>query len=417
MTEKYKIITISDHPLYPSGVGIQTKYIIEGLLKTGKFKVISLGAAMKHSNYNPIKIQEYQDDWVIIPIDGYGNPDFLREMLDVEKPDALWFMTDPRFYYWLFEISDEIRDRGIPMFYYHVWDNYPVPDFNKDFYKSCDFVGCISKLTHNVLKACDMEENSKYIPHGVDHSIFKQHSKERILELKAQLLKDNKNKFVFFYNSRNARRKLTSDIIKNFKLFLDNVGHDKAFMLMHTNPIDKEGADLTKLAQMLKLTNQQIVFSHEKLVPENLTDLYNIADVTMNLSCQEGFGLSCLESLACGTPVIINKTGGLQDQPVDDDGNIFGVMVEPVVKSLTGSLEVPYIFDDRCSDKDIIEAMYKMYSMSLDDRLELGKKAEAWTKKMFTVSAMIDSWNEVILKYIEKYKISGNPDRIKFQIL
>ena len=34
--KKIKILTISDHPLAPSGVGTQTKYFIEALLKTSR---------------------------------------------------------------------------------------------------------------------------------------------------------------------------------------------------------------------------------------------------------------------------------------------------------------------------------------------------------------------------------------------
>ena len=34
--KKIKIFTLSDHPLTPSGVGTQTRYIIEGMLRTGK---------------------------------------------------------------------------------------------------------------------------------------------------------------------------------------------------------------------------------------------------------------------------------------------------------------------------------------------------------------------------------------------
>ena len=43
LTKKIKILTISDHPLSLSGVGTQTRYVIESLLKTGRFEVISLG--------------------------------------------------------------------------------------------------------------------------------------------------------------------------------------------------------------------------------------------------------------------------------------------------------------------------------------------------------------------------------------
>ena len=46
MSEKIKIFTISDHPLSPSGVGTQTKYMIEGMLKTGKYQFVSFGGAV-----------------------------------------------------------------------------------------------------------------------------------------------------------------------------------------------------------------------------------------------------------------------------------------------------------------------------------------------------------------------------------
>lgn len=36
--------------------------------------------------------------------------------------------------------------------------------------------------------------------------------------------------------------------------------------------------------------------------------MYNMSDVTVNISDAEGFGLSCLESLACEVPVIVNMT-------------------------------------------------------------------------------------------------------------
>ena len=51
MTKKIKVLTLSDHPLSPSGVGTQTRYVIEALLKTGKFEVLSLGGAIKHHDY------------------------------------------------------------------------------------------------------------------------------------------------------------------------------------------------------------------------------------------------------------------------------------------------------------------------------------------------------------------------------
>ena len=63
MTEKKKIFVISDHPLAPSGVGSQTRYVIETLLNTGRYKVVCLGGAVSHQDYSPQKVDGWGDDW------------------------------------------------------------------------------------------------------------------------------------------------------------------------------------------------------------------------------------------------------------------------------------------------------------------------------------------------------------------
>ncbi len=414
MANKLKLLTISDHPLVPSGVATQTKYLIEGLLSTGKYQIRSLGGAIRHDDPRPVRVDPFGDDWIIYPVEGYGNEDLIRHFIDVEKPDAIWFMTDPRFFIWLFNMSDEIRDRGIPLLYNHVWDDYPVPKYNKGYYQSCDFVGCISKLTYDILCKLDLSHMAEYIPHAVNSDIFKQQSKEDILKEREKALGPNKDKFVIFYNSRNARRKMTSDVVKTFKMFLDKANaHDKAFLLMHCDPKDPEGANLVEVAQMLGIRHDQLSFSVNKFPPEVVANLYNIADVTMNISNNEGFGLSCLESLSCGTPVIVNKTGGLQDQPVDDQGNVFGALIEPATKTLTGSQEIPYIFDDRCSDEDIVNALIKLYNMSWDERKELGRRGREWTLKAFNIKDVVDKWDKALMKCIDEYKQLGNSKRIR----
>jgi len=63
--KKIKVLVLSDHPMSPSGVGTQTRYVIESLLRTGKFSFICLGGAVKHQNYDPVKTQEFGDDLII----------------------------------------------------------------------------------------------------------------------------------------------------------------------------------------------------------------------------------------------------------------------------------------------------------------------------------------------------------------
>ena len=170
--KKKKILVIADSPLAPSGVGTQTKYMIEGMLRTGEFSFVCLAGAIKHQNYQPVKVEPYLEDWIIHPVDGYGNPQVIRDMITHYKPDALWFMTDPRFYTWLWNMEDEIRP-NIPMIYYHVWDNYPYPDFNKAYYDSNDVVCTISKVTDDIVRTVSPDTECIRIQHAVDTTVFK----------------------------------------------------------------------------------------------------------------------------------------------------------------------------------------------------------------------------------------------------
>ncbi len=411
MTDKIKLLTISDHPLVSSGVANQTRYILEGLLATGDYTIRSLGGAMRHADYRPMRLEQYNDDWLIYPVDGYGNQQIMREVLDSDHFDALWFMTDPRFYIWLFDMMDEISARKTAVLYNHVWDEFPVPDYNKPYYMTCDYIGCISKLTHSILQKLGLGHKSEYIPHAVNHDLFKPKgwTEGEKLAAKAKYIgTENARKFVVYYNSRNARRKMTADIMVGFKGLLDRVGKDKAFLWMHTDPFDQEGTNLVAVANMLELPPGSFGFSSKPVQPEIIADYNNFADVLVNISNNEGFGLSVLEALSCGTLAIANKTGGLTDQIVGDDGTEFGVALEPAVKSVQGSQHIPYIYDCRVADKDLVDALVKIYKMPVAERRALGEKAREWSLKAFSMENMVKKWDTAIKAQVEKKRSSDN---------
>ena len=343
--KKIKILTISDHPLSPSGVGTQTKYVIEALLKSDKFDVVSLGGAIKHKEHKPQITEEWGERWKIFPVDGYGTQDIVRSIIRNERPDILYFMTDPRFYGWLWEIESEIRNL-IPMVYYHVWDNYPMPTFNQMFYESNDFIATISKVTSDIVQNVAPSVNEQYVPHAVDSNFFKPLIPEQVQGFRDSFDQSHgtKDKFLFFWNNRNARRKQSGSLIFWFKEFLDEVGHDKAALIMHTNPKDPFGQDLHQIIRMTNMDQGQVLFSTEKIGMDQLAMLYNMVDCTVNISDAEGFGLATLESLSCGTPIIVNMTGGLQEQ-VTDGKSWFGIGLKPDSKTVIGSQEVPFIYE------------------------------------------------------------------------
>ena len=402
--KKIKILTISDHPLSPSGVGTQTRYVCEALLKTGRYEITSLGGAIKHQDYNPTRTEEYGDDWVIFPVDGYGNKDMVRSIVRNTRPDLIWFMTDPRFWGWLWEMENEIRPLA-PMVYYHVWDNKPYPHYNKNFYESNDVIATISKVTDDIVRNVAPEVETIYLPHAVQGDVFMKRPGDQVESFKKNSLPvydRDKDKFIVFWNNRNARRKQSGTLIFWFKEFLDQVGHDKACLIMHTDPKDKFGQDLEQILKELNIDDGQVLFSRTKYPPDVLSMMYNMADCTVNISDAEGFGLATLESLSCETPIIVNMTGGLQEQ-VTDGENWFGIGIEPSSKAIIGSQDVPYIYEDRIAKEDFLAALHKMYNMTPQERAEMGKAGRAHVDKNYNFENFCSSWVKLIDDTHEKH--------------
>jgi glycosyltransferase involved in cell wall biosynthesis len=403
--KKIKVLTISDMPLSPSGVGTQTKYMCEALLRSGKFEIISLGGAIKHPNHNPIKTEEWGDDWVMFPVDGYGNADIIRSILRQHKPDILWFMTDPRFWGWLWEMENEIRPL-VPMVYYHVWDNYPYPTYNKVFYESNDFVAAISKVTDDIVKTVAPSVKSQYIPHAVNSDIFRCYDDDETLtSLKKEVFGEyyDPDKFIFFWNNRNARRKQSGSLIFWFNDFLEKVGKDKACLVMHTEVKDQNGQDLQAIVEELGLTNGEVLFSQQKVDSTKLSLIYNMADCTINISDAEGFGLATLESLSCETPIIVSMTGGLQEQiRSPGDAKEYGVGIYPASKAIIGSQSIPWIYEDRLSGDDVVEAMETMFYMDKEERAKLGSAGRKHVMQNYNFDTFNKTWVDVMTKIHEE---------------
>jgi len=422
--KKIKILTLSDHPLSPSGVGTQTKYFIVEMLKTGKFSFISLGGAIKHEKYEPQTTEEFKEDWIIYPVDGYGNQETIRSLLRTQKPDVLWFMTDPRFFPWLWEIENEIRAL-VPMVYYHVWDNYPYPTFNKPWYDSTDVIAAISKVTSDIVKTVSPDVEQYYVPHAIPTDIFKPQSTTSRNHFRKQHFGIEEEDFLVFWNNRNARRKQSGSLIYWFNDFLQNIRKKdknvKATLLMHTEPGDPNGQDLYAIIKDLGFKDKEILISTQKMPPDNLAQIYDAADCTVNISDAEGFGLATFESMACETPVIVTMTGGLQEQvtyieevsqdimlkrnaksqPVTEYEN--GIGLEPSSKAIIGSQQVPFIYEDRVSGKQVTSALQKMYNFGPEKRKELGVSGRKHVLENYSFEKFSQTWQKIMLDTHKKY--------------
>jgi len=297
------------------------------------------------------------------------------------------------------------------MVYYHVWDNFPIPYFNKIWYDSNDEVVTISKVTDKIVSTTSPEAYGMRIPHAVNSTFFHQfkdaEALENVKQLKEKLFSVSKkfvnpNKKIFFWNNRNARRKQSGTLIWWFKEWLDKVGHEKATLLMHTDPRDPHGQDLPHLIEHLKLNDGQVMLSTNKVEPYELAAMYNMADYTINISDAEGFGLATLESLACGTPIIVNMTGGLQEQ-VTDGKEWFGWGIQPSSKTVIGSLQVPYIYEDRISQNDFEATLSKALKQTKSKYKKMSEAGMKHVRDNYNFENFEKQWVEFFDKTIEHH--------------
>lgn len=247
-----------------------------------------------------------------------------------------------------------------------------------------------------------------YVPHGINHTIYfpieNPERNEKYQKFKNSLIPKGKE-FIVFWNNRNIRRKHPADVILAYKVFCEKLSKaeaDKCLLLLHTDPIDENGTNLFAVIEAV-CPDYSIQFTNIRVDPEFMNYLYNMADVTLNIASNEGFGLSNAESIMACTPVVSNTTGGLQDlsgfvdehnQPMEFNQfftsnhtkkyTSHGEWVRPVYptnRALEGSPATPYIFDDRCNFEDVGEAIFYWYKKSPEDRLECGKKGREWMMK------------------------------------
>jgi glycosyltransferase involved in cell wall biosynthesis len=391
--ERKKILLICDDIRVHSGVATVTREIVFHTAQ--HFNWVNLGGAINHPEAGKRldlsqSINEatgLTDSSVFMyPVNDYGTPDLLRHIIKIEKPDAIMLVTDPRYFIWLFSMENEIR-KHIPITYLNIWDDYPAPLYNKPFYEACDLLMGISKQTVNINKLVLEEKASdkiiKYVPHGLNHEIFKPLDKNdpTLIEFKKRILKGKEYDFVLFFNSRNIRRKQIPDTILAYRHFIDKLTAEQAkkcAFVLHTERVSEHGTDLDAVIELLANGEEyNIIFTDDRFDPHQMNLLYNCTDAQILLTSNEGWGLSLTEALLVGKPIIANVTGGMQDQmrfefedgtwidftpdfPSNHNGTYkkhgkWAYPVYPTNKSLVGSPVTPYIWDDRCTAEDAAE--------------------------------------------------------------
>jgi glycosyltransferase involved in cell wall biosynthesis len=416
--DRKKIMLICDDIRVHSGIATVAKEIV--IHTAQHFNWVNLGGAITHPDRGQRldlspetnTLNGITDSSVILyPVDGYGNPELLHQLIQIEKPDAIMLVTDPRYFIWLFAMENEIR-KHIPIAYLNIWDEYPAPLYNKAFYEACDLLMGISKQTVNInrLVLGDKADSRilKYIPHGLNDEIFKPLDKNdsKLKEFKKNLFKGKEYDFALLFNSRNIRRKQIPDTILAYKYFIDQLPVEKAkkcALVLHTERVNDHGTDLNAVIELLVNDEKyNIIFTDSIFNPQQMNWLYNSTDCQILLTSNEGWGLSLTEAILVGNPIIANVTGGMQDQMrFEDENNEWFVPsadvpsnhtgkhkkhgewafpVYPSIRTMVGSPPTPYIWDDLCSAEDAAKQIMAVYNLPSDERKSRGLKGREWAK-------------------------------------
>jgi len=459
--KKPKLLILSDSLLHMSGVGRMTKNITLGIIKD--FDIVQI-AASPQDDPNIGKILDLSQTLnkdlsltdchlKLYPIKGFGNPNLLRDVIKLEKPNIILHFTDPRRWEWLYQMEHEIRQQ-MPITYYHVWDNFPSPDYNKSYYESCDSIMCISQLTKQIVedvtdKLALPRNNINYIPHGINTDLcfpitteLRNKNLDIYTQTEQKLIGDKQYDFVLLFNNRNILRKNVPDIIESYSMLINSLTKKQAsgtLLVLKTKPTDQNGSNLIEVIDKLQKTTKHkmnVSVIDSKLTDVELNILYNLSDVVINVASQEGWGLSSTEAMATGTMIINNVTGGLQDQcrfsnikdewvsviKTKDEFNTLNygswcVPIYPITSNMIGSQPTPYLYDDRISTHDLFKAMEKVYNLDDKQRTENGLNGRLWLLKdesNFTLSGMSNRINKELKRVLKTWKPKEKIKLIKF---
>jgi glycosyltransferase involved in cell wall biosynthesis len=165
----------------------------------------------------------------------------------------------------------------------------------------------------NILDLYDVTgENIELIRAGVDERLFKPIEKTEAIE---ETGLDFENIILFVGRITKAKglrilikalKKLKTEFNKELKLLV--VGGDISGV-MHSEIESKEKKHIKKLIKESDLSDDVIFLG--PVERERLPYYYSLADVCVIPSLYETFGLVAVEAMACGTPVIASKVGGL----------------------------------------------------------------------------------------------------------
>lgn len=412
MTDKTKVLWVTDTPNQPSGYGIVGRNVLSRLAASGKYEVHALG--LQHGGQSVfVSDPDTKVGYWLHPRGGDGEGyDIIQHWLQKIKPGVLITLRDVGLQAGYVRGIQAARQKGWKgkWLAYTPFDSHVICHDWFEIVKMPDLMVTMSEWGKRICKD-QLKTGSYCIPHGVDTEIFKPLPREDILSRKSD--HHLSEMFVVGAVGRNQHRKMWAYLMQGFGIFQKE--KNNVHLVCHTDPtsvIPFGGWSLHHLKVKYGFPNKFSV-TYDQLNPitrfliedKQMNQIHNSFDVFCFPTGGEGFGIPILEALSCGRPVIttayttgfelIREHGELVQPLKDKHGNF---------SSYVGENGVEFVVPDYV---EIAEKLQKLYdSESL--RRKYAEQGRAFAVENYDWSRIIPLWERAIDE-----SVAGNIDGLR----
>ncbi len=433
MTDKKRVLVVSEAHFLNSGFGTYAKELISRLHNTGKYDLAefaSYGRPIESPplwKYYPNVPPETDDNlnklYNQAPGNQFGMWRFDKVCLDF-RPDIVICYRDP----WMDSWIETSPSR--PYFHW-VWmptvDSAPQKQEWVDTFANCDAVLTYSEFGGRVLKD-QGKERINYIgcaSPGINPHIYKPFDKQQV----RKQLGIDPDCFIVGTVMRNQKRKLFFELMKAFKIFLNKAPKEiasKTFLYLHTSYPEKNGWDIAdgvmenglggKVIMTYVCKNckkffgrhfqdalSQCIFCKQAsgVCPtvglgvsiEDLAQIYNSFDLYAQYAICEGFGMPQVEAASCGIPVAATDYSAMYDVVRFTQG--YPVPVRKFFREIETNAERAYPDND-----EMAKIMIDFFRLSDEDRQRKSMEVRKHTIARYDWDATAKVWEDYIDSYI-----------------
>jgi glycosyltransferase involved in cell wall biosynthesis len=300
----YTILWVGD-AVTQTGFARVTHSVLDPLAELGTFDIHVLG--INHFG------DPYDYDYKIWParlggdVLGYNR---LSDLVNRVKPNLVVLFNDIWVVNNWIKILMDMEYSGSVMTYFPVDSTGFNPDWIRNLY-ALEKVLVYTEFGKRVIRDAGFKGEVHVVPHGIDTEIFFPIPTE---EARSQLSGLGMDDFIVFNGNRNQPRKRIDITVKAFMQFVKDKPDVRLYLHMG---MDDLGWDLISLFHReakkhnIKDAWERLVLTSPDLGPSNavtvdtLNVIYNTANVGVNTSLGEGWGLVNFEQSACGVPQVV----------------------------------------------------------------------------------------------------------------